>query len=67
MKIEILDEAQQDLIDGFRFYESQSIGLGDYFLDSLFSDIDSLQAAKVISILRPLYLTSNIKHPQIVS
>ncbi|HBB16451.1 MAG: hypothetical protein A3J94_00040 [Syntrophus sp. RIFOXYC2_FULL_54_9] len=43
MKIEILDEAQQDLIDGFRFYESQSIGLGDYFLDSLFSDIDSLQ------------------------
>jgi len=43
VKIEILDEAQQDLIDGFRFYESQSIGLGDYFLDSLFSDIDSLQ------------------------
>ena len=43
MKIEILDEAQQDLVDGFRFYESQSAGLGDYFLDSLFSDIDSLQ------------------------
>ncbi|MBI2440322.1 MAG: type II toxin-antitoxin system RelE/ParE family toxin [Lentisphaerae bacterium] len=42
MRIEILREAQQDLTDGFRFYESQATGLGDYFLDSLFSDIDSL-------------------------
>jgi plasmid stabilization system protein ParE len=42
MKIEILDDARQDLVDGFRFYENQSVGLGDYFLDSLFSDIDSL-------------------------
>ena len=42
MKIEILDEAQQDLTDGFRFYESRSEGLGDYFLDTIFSDIDSL-------------------------
>ncbi len=43
MKVEILHEAQEDLLDGFRFYESQREGLGDYFLDSLFSDIDSLQ------------------------
>ena len=43
MKVEILDAARQDLIDGFRFYETQSAGLGDYFIDSLFSDIDSLQ------------------------
>ena len=43
MKVQILDEAEQDLIDGFRFYEAQKEGLGDYFLDSLFSDIDSLQ------------------------
>ncbi len=42
MKVLILNEAEQDLIDGFRFYETQSAGLGDYFLDSLFSDIDSL-------------------------
>lgn len=39
MRVEILDEAQQDLLDGFRFYECQSEGLGDYFLDSQFSDI----------------------------
>lgn len=43
MKVQIVDEAAQDLVDGCRFYESQVVGLGDDFLDSLFSDIDSLQ------------------------
>ena len=43
MKIRILDEAEQDLIDGVLFYEAQDQGLGDYFLDSLSADIDSLQ------------------------
>ncbi|WP_089938551.1 type II toxin-antitoxin system RelE/ParE family toxin [Candidatus Entotheonella palauensis] len=43
MRVQILDEAQQDLIEGYHFYEGQEEGLGDYFLDSLFSDIDSLQ------------------------
>jgi plasmid stabilization system protein ParE len=42
MKIEILAEAKEDLISGYHFYESQSPGLGSYFLDSLFSDINSL-------------------------
>ncbi len=43
MQIEILDEAEQDLIDGASFYDTIAQGLGRYFLDSLFSDIDSLQ------------------------
>lgn len=43
MKIEILESARQDLIAGYSFYESQVGGLGGYFLDSLFSDIDSLR------------------------
>jgi len=42
MNISILDAASQDIMDGFWFYKSQEAGLGDYFLDSLFSDIDSL-------------------------
>jgi hypothetical protein len=42
VKIQILDEAQEDLIQGFRFYEGREPGLGTYFLDCLFSDIDSL-------------------------
>ena len=43
MRIEVLDSAQQDLLAGFAFYERQAYGLGSYFLDSLFSDIDSLR------------------------
>jgi len=42
VKIEILDEAQEDLIQGFKFYESREPGLGSYFIDCLFSDIESL-------------------------
>ena len=42
MKIGILPSASNDLVDGFNFYEKQSNGLGDYFLDTLFADIDSL-------------------------
>ena len=42
MKVTILDAAARDLEEGYRFYEQQLTGLGTYFLDSLFSDIDSL-------------------------
>ena len=42
MKVRILASASQDLVDGYRFYEKQTKGLGAYFLDSLYSDIDSL-------------------------
>jgi len=42
MKIRILASASRDLVDGYHFYEQQSEGLGDYFLDSLYADIDSL-------------------------
>ncbi|MGE9295566.1 MAG: type II toxin-antitoxin system RelE/ParE family toxin [Puniceicoccales bacterium] len=42
MKIQILTLAERDLALGVSFYEDQCAGLGDYFLDSLSSDIDSL-------------------------
>jgi hypothetical protein len=42
MKIRILTPVERDLEEGYRFYEWQSPGLGSYFLDSLYSDIDSL-------------------------
>ena len=41
--IKILESARADLVDGFRFYEHQAAGIGRYFLDSLYSDIESLQ------------------------
>jgi hypothetical protein len=42
MKIEILSVAMRDIQNGQFFYEQQQEGLGVYFLDSLFSDIDAL-------------------------
>lgn len=42
MKVQILPSARRDLVIGYRFYELQDAGLGNYFLDSLFADIDSL-------------------------
>ena len=43
MNVRILAAAQDDLASGFRFYEIQAVGLGSYFINSLYSDIDSLQ------------------------
>ena len=43
MRIQILDRAERDLIEGFHFYESQGLGLGSYFLTSLYADIESLR------------------------
>ncbi|BBB22399.1 conserved hypothetical protein [Abyssogena phaseoliformis symbiont OG214] len=42
MNIKILPIANDDLLNGYQFYEQQKKGLGSYFLDSLFSDVDSL-------------------------
>lgn len=42
MKIRILTLAFDDLQAGRDFYEQQQPGLGAYFLDTLFSDIESL-------------------------
>lgn len=42
MKVRILDAASRDLVEGFGFYEKQQSGLGAYFIDALFSDIDAL-------------------------
>ena len=44
MRIEILPEARDDLIAGFRFYERQAPGLGSYFRESILMDVDALAA-----------------------
>ena len=43
MKVKILPTALEDLDRGRRFYARQRKSLGNYFLDALFSDIDSLE------------------------
>jgi hypothetical protein len=40
--IQILSDAEDDLEDGRFFYEGQEQGVGEYFWDSLLSDIESL-------------------------
>ena len=41
--IRIVASARRDLDEGFLFYESQEIGLGDYFLSSVKADVESLK------------------------
>lgn len=43
MRLRILSLAESDLLKGFRFYEAQSDGIGIYFLETLYSDIESLR------------------------
>ena len=48
MRIVILPSARDDLASGFEFYEEQAEGIGSYFLESLFSDLESLFSDKLI-------------------
>jgi len=41
-RIRILEAARRDLLAGYGFYEKQAEGIGRYFLDTLYSDIESL-------------------------
>jgi len=62
MKIRILASANQDLIDGYWFYEKQAEGLGTYFLDTLFSDNDSLAIYAVLDCRRsPAWIRKKLK------
>jgi hypothetical protein len=42
MKVRVLRPALKDLAAGRRFYDRHQKGVGDYFFDSVFADIDSL-------------------------
>ena len=42
MKILITESAYNGIASAKAFYEAQERGLGEYFQDSIFSDIDSL-------------------------
>jgi plasmid stabilization system protein ParE len=44
-RIQISEDALQDLNEGFLFYEAQQSCLGDYFVSSLRSDIERLKIA----------------------
>lgn len=55
MKVRILESAREDLRKGYRFYEQQQEGVGDYFLDMLCAEIDSLALYGEIHAIRSGY------------
>ncbi len=42
MQVRIARSGETDLLEGYAFYEELQAGIGDYFLGSLFADIDAL-------------------------
>jgi hypothetical protein len=42
MTVVILEDAAEDMEVGRQFYESRECGIGDYFVESILSDLDSL-------------------------
>jgi hypothetical protein len=48
MKVQVLRSAIEDLVAGRKFYDRQEAGVGDYFFDSPFAEIDSLALYGVI-------------------
>lgn len=42
MKVRILRPAVEDIAAGRQFYDARAPGVGDYFFDSIFAEIDSL-------------------------
>jgi hypothetical protein len=45
IRVEISEDAQEDLNEGFLFYEVQESGLGDYFIACLRADIEGLKVS----------------------
>jgi hypothetical protein len=48
--IEITQAAQDDLLAAYWFYEHQQAGIGAYFLNSLYADIDALQISAGVHV-----------------
>lgn len=43
MIVDISGDAEEDVVEGYWFYERQAQGVGGYFRDSIIADIDSLE------------------------
>ncbi len=50
MRVELRVEARHDLVEGALFYEQQREGLGGYFTDRLFEDLDRLEGEAGIHV-----------------
>lgn len=55
MKVRLSQSANEDLVGGYTFYEEQQAGIGRYFLNSLYADLDSLE---ISAGTHPIYFTN---------
>ncbi len=55
MQISLRPEARIDIYDASRFYDRQSDGLGDKFIESIFCDLDRLERLAGIHSRRGRY------------
>jgi hypothetical protein len=55
MQISLRPEARIDIYDAARFYDRQSDGLGDKFIESIFGDLDRLECLVGIHSRRGRY------------
>jgi plasmid stabilization system protein ParE len=60
VKIKILPQALEDLLDGYHFYEERQAGLGSRFLTELLAEIDGLRIQA--GIHRRAFETYFVKH-----
>ncbi len=65
MNVRILPLARNDLSEGYWFYEEREIGLGNYFLSTLESEIDDLayQAGIHIRVLDFYFVKHSSRFP----
>ena len=62
MNIKILNDAQNDIAKAMLFYENQKDKLGEYFLDSIMSDIESLYIYAVLDCRQnPILLNTRLE------
>ena len=63
--VQLTHEAQENLQNGYWFYDAQEAGLGNYFLGCLSSDIDALSifAGIHVQALPGIYRTSSKRFP----
>ena len=52
MEIRLLETAREDLREGWKFYEKNAVGLGDYFLDCIQADVQSLRIYAILDCRR---------------
>ena len=64
MRVELRDEAREDLVDGAAFYAEQSPGLDDHFLECIREDLNRLEiTAGVHEVYRGFHRSLSQRFP----